>query len=311
MTVDQLVAFERVAREGSFSRAAVALGIGQPAVSARILALEEEVGGSLFVRARSIRLTGLGSSLLPYVRRALEVLREGVEAARLAQVGQRGSIRVGALGSLAGGLVGPALAAFLRAHPRVECTLKAANHEVLLQYLLDGLVDLALVVWPCASAVELTPLFVFREPVVLVAHPRHPLARAGRATREDVARLARPFLRLRWWQSHHPQLEELARLSDSAVEVSMEMGLHLVSNGIGAGFFTQTYIAEEVARGTLSEIRVAGMAPIFRDSALVRRRHSGPISPALAGFIQLLRARAAPLLSRSARPARAAAPSQP
>src|SRR5438128_1266835 len=191
MTVDQLVAFERVAREGSFSRAAVALGLGQPAVSARILALEDELGGSLFVRARSIRLTGLGTSLLPYVRRALEVLREGVEAARLAQVGQRGSIRVGALGSLAGGLVGPALAEFLRAHPRVECTLKAANHEVLLQYLLDGL--------------------------------------------------------------------------------------------------------DEVALGTLAEIRVSGMAPLFRDSALVRRRHSGPISPALAAFIQLLRARAGPL----------------
>jgi len=176
--VDQLVAFERVAREGSFSRAAVALDIGQPAVSARILALEDELGGSLFVRARSIRLTALGSSLLPYVRRTLEVLREGVEAARLAQVGQRGSIRVGALGSLAAGLVGPVLAEFLRSHPRVECTLKAANHEVLLQYLLDGLVDVALVVWPCASAVELTPLFVFREPVVLIAHPRHRLARA-------------------------------------------------------------------------------------------------------------------------------------
>ena len=298
MTIDQLVAFERVAREGSFSRAALALGLGQPAVSARILALEDALGGSLFVRARSIRLTGLGSSLLPYVRRALEVLREGVEAARLAQVGQRGSIRVGALGSLAGGLVGPVLADFLRSHPRVECTLKAADHEVLLQLLLDGLVDVALVVWPCASAVELTALFVFREPVVLVAHPRHPLARARRVTRDEVARLAHPFLRLRWWQSHHPRLEELARLSDTAVEVPMEMGRHLVANGIGAGFFTRTYIAEEIARGSLAEIRVSGIQPIFRDSALVRRRHSGPISPALAAFIQLLRARA----ERSRRP---------
>jgi DNA-binding transcriptional LysR family regulator len=298
MTIDQLVAFERVAREGSFSRAALALGLGQPAVSARILALEDALGGSLFVRARSIRLTGLGSSLLPYVRRALEVLREGVEAARLAQVGQRGSIRVGALGSLAGGLVGPVLADFLRSHPRVECTLRAADHEVLLQLLLDGLVDVALVVWPCASAVELTALFVFREPVVLVAHPRHPLARARRVTRDEVARLAHPFLRLRWWQSHHPRLEELARLSDTAVEVPMEMARHLVANGIGAGFFTRTYIAEEIARGSLAEIHVSGIQPIFRDSALVRRRHSGPISPALAAFIQLLRARA----ERSRRP---------
>jgi len=43
MELDQLVAFERVVREGSFSRAAIALGIGQPAVSSRIQG-QQEVG---------------------------------------------------------------------------------------------------------------------------------------------------------------------------------------------------------------------------------------------------------------------------
>ena len=102
MHLDQLAAFDRVAREGSFSRAALSLGLGQPAVSARILALEEAVGGTLFVRARRIRLTALGESFLPFARRALELVREGTEVARLAQVGERGKVRIGALGSLAG-----------------------------------------------------------------------------------------------------------------------------------------------------------------------------------------------------------------
>src|SRR5690242_12243270 len=84
MDIDQLSAFDRVVREGGFSRAAIALGIGQPAVSSRIRALEEAVGGALFVRGRRIALTPLGESFLPYARRALEVLGEGVEAARLA-----------------------------------------------------------------------------------------------------------------------------------------------------------------------------------------------------------------------------------
>src|SRR5258706_3131954 len=114
--VDQLTAFERVVREGSFSRAALALGIGQPAVSSRIVALETAIGGALFTRGRRVALTALGEGFLPYARRTLDVLGEGVEAARLAQVGQRGRIRLGALGSLAGGLVGPALAAFLKTH---------------------------------------------------------------------------------------------------------------------------------------------------------------------------------------------------
>jgi len=234
MQLDQIIAFDRIAREGTFSRAAHALGLGQPAVSARILALEDGIGGSLFVRGRTLRLTALGESFLPYARRALEVLREGAEASRLAQVGERGSVRIGVLGSLAGGLVGPALAEFVRARPRVECHVRSGDHEFLLQLLLDGIVDVALTVWPCASAVELTPIFLFREPVVLVAHPRHPLARSKQVTRDEVARLARPLLRLRWWQSHDPRISRLAEQSETSVEVAMETGRRLVASGVGA-----------------------------------------------------------------------------
>ena len=52
MDREQLAAFDRIAREGSFTRAAIYLGIGQPAISARIQALEEQVGGILFTRGR-------------------------------------------------------------------------------------------------------------------------------------------------------------------------------------------------------------------------------------------------------------------
>src|SRR5258708_16597063 len=108
MQLEQLVAFDRVAREGSFSRAALALGLGQPAVSSRILALEDAVGGALFLRGRAIRLTALGESFLPYARRALEGLREGVHASRLAQVGAPGSVPIASLSSLPAALFAPA-----------------------------------------------------------------------------------------------------------------------------------------------------------------------------------------------------------
>lgn len=62
MDTDQLLAFERIVREGSFSRAARALNIAQPSISARIQALEQEVGGPLFLRSgRKITLSSLGS----------------------------------------------------------------------------------------------------------------------------------------------------------------------------------------------------------------------------------------------------------
>src|SRR6185369_15155744 len=123
-TFEQLVAFDRVVREGSFSRAALALKIGQPAVSSRIQGLEEALGAPLFRRGRRIAITTLGESFLPYVKRALELVSEGVETARLTRHGQRGRITLGVLGSLAGAVVGPALAKFMAAHPEVDCLVR-------------------------------------------------------------------------------------------------------------------------------------------------------------------------------------------
>ena len=294
MELDQLVAFERVVREGSFSRAAIVLGIGQPAVSTRIQGLEDGLGGILFTRGRRIRLTTLGESFLPYARRALDVLREGVEVSRLSQTGQRGKIRLGALGSLAAGLVGPALAKFILTHPNVDCALRSNDHEVLVELLLDGIIELALIAWPCTEAVqaELTPLFIFHEPVLLVAHPKHELAKRGAVSQDEVARLARPLFRLRWWQRHHPKITELAERTGTSLEVSMEVARHLVTHGVGAGFFTRTYIADPLADGSITKVAVRGLGPIFRDSALVRRSRSTPLSPAAAELIQALRSQA-------------------
>jgi len=294
MELDQLVAFERVVREGSFSRAALALGIGQPAVSSRIQGLEDGLGGILFTRGRRIRLTALGESFLPYARRVLDVLSEGIEVSRLSQTGQRGKIRLGALGSLAAGLVGPALAKFILTHPHVDCALRSNDHEVLVELLLDGIIELALIAWPCTEAVqaELTPLFIFHEPVLLVVHPKHELAKRRAVSQDELARLARPLFRLRWWQSHHPKITELAQRAGTSIEVSMETARHLVTHGVGAGFFTRTYIAEPLADGSVTEVPVRGLGPIFRDSALVRRSRSGPLSPAAAELIEALRSHA-------------------
>jgi DNA-binding transcriptional LysR family regulator len=294
MDFDQLVAFERIAREGSFSRAALAIGIGQPAASARIHALEAALGGALFTRGRRIGLTPLGEGFLPVARRLLETLEEGVQAARLSQRGHRGRISLGALGSLAGGLVGPALAGLIRDRPEIECSLKAADHEALVELLLDGIIELALVAWPCSEALaaNLVPLLVLHERVVLVAHPRHAIAADGSVSPGELARRARPLLRLRWWQAHEPEITRLAQLSGTFVEVPMEIGRQLVRSGVGAGFFTRTFIAEDMARGDVKEVRVRSFPPLFRDSALVRKKRSTPLSPAAGYLVELIREQA-------------------
>jgi DNA-binding transcriptional LysR family regulator len=306
MDTQQLLAFQRVVREGSFSRAALTLDIGQPALSARIQALEAKLGGALFSRGRRVALTPLGTAFLPYARRALETLEEGARVARSAQSGERGRVTLAGLGSLSGGLLGPALAAFVRTHPDVECHSRSADHEFVLQLLWDGVVELGLVAWPCsdASAHELTALCVFSEQVVLVANPDHPLAAKRSVKHADLARLARPLLRLRWWQTHDAGLLRLAEQTGTALEVSMESARHLVKSGVAVGFFTRTYIAEDLECNALVEIKVKDLPPIFRGSALVRRTRSNDLSPAARDLVQAIQQRASRLGLLSATPPR-------
>ena len=297
MDTDQLLAFQRVVRQGSFSRAARTLDIGQPAVSARIQALEAQLGGALLTRGRRVGLTALGASFLPFVERALETLDEGLKSARLSQSRHRGRVTLAALGSLAGGLLGPALVQFMATHPEVECSMRSVDHEFVLQLLADGVVELGIIAWPCrdAAARELTSLLVLRERVLLVAHPRHPIARRGRVSVAELIELGRPFLRLRWWPSHHPELERIAEAGGSPLEIPMQTARHLALQGAAVGFFPQLLIGEDIDRGALVEVTVHDFGPIERQSALVRRSKQGPPSADVRAFTDSLRRQATAL----------------
>jgi DNA-binding transcriptional LysR family regulator len=230
---------------------------------------------------------------LPYARRALDVVREGVESAQLVQVGKRGRVRLGVLGSLAAGLAGPALVRFMKEHPDVDHAVRAADHESLLALLGDGLVDLAFVVWPCSGSVAqtLAPIFNFREPIPLVTHPAHELAKRRAVSEADLADFARPLIQLRWWPKHEARITAIAERARTALELPMEIARHLVLGGVGAGFFARTYVEGDLARGALVQIAVRGLGPLHRDVALVRRRGSA-LSSAAAALVQTMRAQA-------------------
>ncbi len=200
MDMDQLLAFERIVREGSFSRAAWALGIAQPTISARIRALEREVGGPLFRRGRRVALTERGAGFLPHARRALAAVMDGVEAARLAHGGQRGRLAIGALRSLTGHFLAPALTRFYARFPEAECLVREGLHWEVVEQLCDGVIELGLICWPYLDPLpaDMTPLLHLHEPVALVAPRGHLLAGRPVVTRDDVVAEADPFLLLSW-----------------------------------------------------------------------------------------------------------------
>jgi len=292
MDLEQLLAFDRIVREGSFSRAAWALDIAQPTISARIQALEAEVGGPLFVRNnRRVSLTECGVSFLPYARRALAALTDGVAAAQQAQQGQRGRLTVGALRSLTGGLLGPVLADFHASYPDVECYIEEGRHDQIMALLMDGKVELGLIAWPYVETPisELTPLLHFHEPAPLVAHCAHPLAQRKVVTQAEIAAQCDLFLLLRWWIVTPPPITHLASQVRSIGDLPTDTGRYLLLRGLGVGFFPFALIESELASGRIVELTVTDLPTIYRESALVHLARTTTLSTVATNFVAILR----------------------
>lgn len=142
-----LRAFLEVARHGSFTGAARALGWTQSAVSRQIASLEQALGGApLFDRLpRGVRPTEAGRVLVPYAESVAEALRgAALDLAALREVAG-GRLRFGAFPSADATLVPHALAAFGTRHPGVRVTREEGLTPRLLDRLAAGHLDLAVV----------------------------------------------------------------------------------------------------------------------------------------------------------------------
>lgn len=296
MDFQQLSAFDRIVREGSFSRAARELNISQPTISARIQVLEQEVGGPLLTRSnQGVKLTALGESFLPYARRALAAMLEGAVAVQEARRGQRGRVTIGVLGSLADALLAPALVSFQAKHPMIECYVRSADHLPMIELLYDGVVELAIVAWPCLQPLtsDIQALVHFHEVVPFVVHHRHPFAGRDSVTQAELVASETQFLLLRWWQITPPEMVRLAAQCRFVADVPREIALYLVRQGHGFGFFPRAIIERDLARGELVEVPVSDLSPFYRDSALVRLERKGELSPAAEAMIGCVTERAA------------------
>lgn len=294
MDRNQLATFERIVREGSFNRAARALGLSQAAISGRIQALEAAIGGPLFARGgRRAILTERGEAFLPYARRALAVLAAGVEAAEQAQAGQRGRVTLGAVDSIADGFLLPVIARYSREYPRVALSIRTGHTPQIVQELADGLVRLGLVTWQYTTGtVDLEVLVRFRERLVAVAAPAHALARRGAVTVAQVVQGGDPYHETTWGT---PEDARLVRASGRGWEVQeLPHGLmrRLILGGVGAGFLPAPLVREDIAAGRLVALPLADGDGLVRELALVRHAPSDPLPPAALALAAAIRAEA-------------------
>lgn len=176
LRLGQVRAFCAVLRHGSFSEAARALGVTQPAITAQIRGLEDLSGGRLFNRgAGAVELTPLGRETAGLFK-ALQQNADELEA------------RLGGLRGLAGAMLSvglcaphiamPLLARFAAAHPGVRLSTQIGNSSELTEQVRGHLLDIAIVTLS-APATDLFNLRLATQRVAIAAPAAHPLSKRG------------------------------------------------------------------------------------------------------------------------------------
>lgn len=170
MELYQLRTFDAIAREGHLSRAARALSVSQPAVSAQLKALEEELGIDLFERTpKGMALTEDGATLVSHARRILDAATEMVEDARRLRREPEGTIRIGALSDPAKLRMGAFLAESARNFPGIRVDLRYGASGAIRRDILSGSLDCGFVLGPSEPALERRALLPIRLVVLLPA----------------------------------------------------------------------------------------------------------------------------------------------
>lgn len=180
MELHQLEYFVAVAEEASFTRAASRVHVAQPGVSAQVRRLESELGQQLLDRSgRSVRLTEVGSAVLPFARAALDAVANARLAVDDLAGLVRGQVTVGMVSGCALPVLAELLASFHDRHPGVAIALVEDNSDRLVERLRDGRLDLGLIGWAEQTPADIDSVVLVDEELVAVVAPGHPLADAG------------------------------------------------------------------------------------------------------------------------------------
>lgn len=174
--------FLAVATELNFTRAARKLCIAQPPLSRQIQDLEEELGVKLFERKpHALQLTEEGALFKQYATQVLDLVNKSTEDIRERKRGLQGTLYLASVEGHAPRLYAEWIAAFHSLHPHVQYNLWNGNSDDVVNRVMNGLCDLAIIMEPHnAEGVESIP--VYQEPWVAIIPADNPLAKEKGAT---------------------------------------------------------------------------------------------------------------------------------
>ena len=293
MDFDVLTTFLEVAKQGNFSRAGQKVFRSQSAVSAQIHQLEEEYGEKLLDRAgKSVHLTPAGKVLLEYARQMLSLRDESLRSVADQNATPRGILAIGVNEATCLYVLPDAFAEYSRLYPAVQINIYRNFSRKIVERIESGVLDVGIVTLPVRSP-SLKVHSIFRDRIMVMVSPRHPLANHAAVTVEEIAQHALVFPKTGYTRQ---LLDKMFRPYREQLRVTMELpsvGMikNFVAAGLGATLISSSFAQNEARAGHAVLIPLKG-AELWRELGMIYRKDRSLPRAALA-FISLVRQRTA------------------
>lgn len=258
----QLHIFYTVAERGSFSSAAQALHMTQPAVTMQMQSLEEYFGCKLLVRStKKIELTESGKELFPFALKSIELMRDTEKAMSRFTHLLAGRLQLGSSLTIGEYVLPRLLGPFGRKYPNISIALKVMNTTQIIDDIVNHQLTFGLVEAPVHHP-DMISEAVMEDELKLIVPAGHPLSKRGRVTLDEV--ISYPFiLREKGSGTRQVMENELIRkgMDLEQIDTVMELGStgavkSAVEAGLGITIISPSSIKHEKALGLLDIVDI-------------------------------------------------------
>lgn len=288
MDLDQLHTFLEIVRLKSFSKAAQTCFRTQPAISAQVRQLEQEIGASLFDRLGTrISLTPAGKIFADYAEQILDLRRRAQDTINELDRVPRGELLIAANEATCIYVLPEVFAQFKKEFPNVQIHVDRSYGSRVVEAVLDNQADFGISQLPVEDK-KLQAVKIHSDEIRLLVPPDHPLVGKKSVSCRDLVghQLLLPKTgttrnRLNTW------LEPVEDMIQVSMELdSTEMIKRFVMAHLGLSFLAASHCEEEVQAGKMATVSL-GPDPMVRRLALVYRKDKA-LSKAALGFIQVI-----------------------
>jgi DNA-binding transcriptional LysR family regulator len=288
MDFDQLHTFLEIVRLKSFSKAAQTCYRTQPAISAQVRQLEQELRAELFERFGSrISLTTAGRIFADYAAQMLDLRRRAQDAIAELETNPRGELVIAANEATCIYVLPQVFSEFRQLFPAVQLQVHRSYGARVVEAVMDNSADFGLTQLPVEEK-RLQVVSIYHDEICLIVPSLHPLAGQKSVSPAD---LVEHFLVLPQEGKTRTRLNEWLEPVEDEIRISMEldsteMMKRFVMAGLGVTFLAVSNCREEIAAGKLVAIPLLP-EPMFRRLGLIYRKDKA-LSKASLGFIQVV-----------------------